>query len=79
MTDAARRALGAAISMSDQRAEGVLYPNPSAILPSEDGMAREVLNYLATGGWHLVHADDLPAGYMPGDAVVAASELWDHA
>ena len=70
--DDARRALGACIALSNQRAEGCTWNDPSAILPREDGQAREIIRDLAAGGWHLVHANDLPAGYMPGDAVCYA-------
>lgn len=40
-----------------------------AVLPAEHEQATWTLSHLAAGGWHLIHADDLPAGYHPGDAI----------
>lgn len=42
---------------------------PAAILPAEMEEAVLAIRRLQAGGWHLIHADDLPAGYAPGDVL----------
>lgn len=34
-----------------------------------DNYAANMIRDLQNGGWNLIHADDLPAGYVPGDAL----------
>lgn len=59
-----RHALRYAMALTNE-----LGAHPSAILPAEDADATHILAYLSSAGWHLVHSDDLPAGFNPGDVL----------
>lgn len=52
---------------------------PQAILPAEMEEAILAIRRLQAGGWHLIHADDLPAGFIPGDVIRHLGNLYDHA